>query len=250
VVRSFGSVFFASACTLVAVITLVGQVEPPRPPVTRKHALEELSEGASLVLMHPILRPLLFVSVVYNLSWFFLMAALVPSLRTGLHETATLIGITLGAYGVGLMLGAAIAARVLRRLPLHVVLSLGPVSAEVAALLMLSTLPYHSFILAGASLFVFGVGPMIWAVSTATLRQQITPLPILARTIAVVTFATFGARPLGAALGAAIGGAFGARGCLITVAIGFMLQATIFFAARLSPHLEVFKDGALDLKRR
>ncbi len=43
--------------------------------------------------------------------------------------------------------------------------------------------------------------------------------------------ATWGCRPIGAALGAAIGTAFGAEACIVVAAAGFLAQAAIILAS-------------------
>src|SRR5262249_25437518 len=80
---------------------------------------------------------------------------------------------------------------------------------------------------AGFSYFVMGIGPMMWIIGTATLRQTVVPPELLGRASAVSLTSTQGARPLGAAIGAVLGGAFGAETCLIVAALGFLAQALI-----------------------
>jgi predicted MFS family arabinose efflux permease len=81
------------------------------------------------------------------------------------------------------------------------------------------------------SFFLIGGGPMLWVISTTTLRQAVTTAAQLGRVSAVITTATYGARPLGAALGAVVGGWLGVEACLVAVALGFPVQALIILAS-------------------
>ena len=93
-------------------------------------------------------------------------------------------------------------------------IAIGPISGFIAALVMVLTIVVPSASLAGASFFLMGAGPIVWVVSTTTLRQTVTPDYLLGRVSATNSLA-YGARPIGAALGALIGGFFGAEACLI-----------------------------------
>ena len=122
--------------------------------------------------------------------------------------------------------GAFFAARVMRVLRLGTVIAIGPISGVVAALVMLSTIWLPFAPLAGLSFFLMGAGPILWVVSTTTLRQVVTPDHLLGRVSAINSVA-YGARPLGSAIGAAVGGLYGAPACLVIAAIGFLLQAAV-----------------------
>jgi len=120
----------------------------------------------------------------------------------------------------------------MRVLPLGTVISIGPISGLAAALVMGATiwLPYAP--IAGLSFFVMGAGPIVWVVSTTTLRQNVSPPDLLGRVSAINSLA-YGARPLGAGIGAAVGGYYGAEACLVVAAVGFALQATVILLSPL-----------------
>ena len=86
---------------------------------------------------------------------------------------------------------------------------------------MVATILVPSGWLAALSFFLMGAGPIVWVVSTTTLRQTVTPDALLGRVSAINTLA-YGARPIGAGLGALIGGLYGAETCLIVAAVGFL----------------------------
>src|SRR6185503_9785685 len=99
-----------------------------------------------------------------------------------------------------------------------------PVAGFVASLVMVTTIVAPSALLAGASFFLMGAGPIIWVISTTTLRQTVTPSHLLGR-VSALNIVAYGARPIGAAIGAAVGGFYGAEACLVVACVGFALQA-------------------------
>lgn len=96
---------------------------------------------------------------------------------------------------------------------------------------MVATLAWPSGVLAGASFFLFGVGPILWTISSTTLRQTVTPQAVLGRVSALFLTVNMGARPLGAALGGLVGDTWGAAACLVLALAGFGLQAAVTFAS-------------------
>jgi predicted MFS family arabinose efflux permease len=131
---------------------------------------------------------------------------------------------TLGAYGAGMVAGALGAPALGRLLSFGALIVVGPFSALIASLLMAATIVAPSGLLAGVSFFLFGAGPVIWVITTTTLRQTVTPNAMLGRVSAIIVTATYGARPVGAAIGAAVSAGFGVEACLAISAIGFFIQ--------------------------
>ncbi|MBI0434030.1 MFS transporter [Roseomonas sp. KE0001] len=225
----------AAGLSLLAARAKAGLPDPAPAPAPRRTALAGLREGAGFVLGHPLLRPVLVTAVVFNTAWFLLLAvyAAYAVERLGLSAAGT--GVTLGLYGAGMVAGAALAPPLLRRLPFGRLVAVGPCAGLLAALLMLASLgaPHGApgAALAGASLFLFGAGPILWTIATTTLRQAVTPDRLLGRVSAVVMTATFGARPLGAALGALLAARLGVEACLAAAALGFLVQALVIAAS-------------------
>ncbi|WP_323122114.1 MFS transporter [Burkholderia alba] len=231
----------AAALSALAASLLAGLREPPRPPGARRRFLLELGDGARFVLRDTLLRPMLATAVFFNLGFFTLQAIYVPYAAHRLGLSATAVGITLGAYGAGMVCGALAAPSIARRLRFGRVLTIGPCCGLLASLAMASTLALPSFWLAAASFFLFGAGPILWTVSSTTLRQAITPAGMMARVSAINSTSTYGARPLGALLGACVSAHWGMSACLVAAAASFAAQAAIIVlspAVRLAriPH--------------
>src|ERR1700680_3475979 len=65
---------FAAALSVSAVVLLAGIYEPTRSPAPRRHPLQDIKEGASFVLHHPLLRPVFVTQVIFNTASFLLLA--------------------------------------------------------------------------------------------------------------------------------------------------------------------------------
>ncbi len=219
---------FALACALsvCAVFLLSGLAEPARPALPPRNPLRDVKEGASFVLTHELLLPVFLTQIVFNTAFFMMQAMYVPYAINTLGLSAGGVGATLAALGVGMVVGALLAPRLSRALPFGVLIAIGPIAGVCSALAMLATLWLPSGVLAGLSFFLIGAGPVLWVISTGTLRQSATPPHLLGRVSAMYTLAQ-GARPVGALLGAYIGGVHGVDACLAAVLAGFVLQAAI-----------------------
>jgi MFS family permease len=106
---------------------------------------------------------------------------------------------------------------------------------------MASTTIIPSPWLAGTSFFLLGVGPILWVISTTTLRQSVTPPHLLGR-VSAINIMSYGARPLGAALGAIIGGLYGAEACLYLAVAIFAAQALVIL---MSPAVSLARQPAM-----
>jgi predicted MFS family arabinose efflux permease len=221
----------ATMLSIAAVAWLLRLPATPRGAPSPRHVLDELRHGAALVWRHPLLKPVMWTAVVWNISWFVLQAAYVPYAMRVLHLDASAVGFTLGCYGAGMLIGALAASRITRRLPFGIAVLLGPQVSVLAAGAMLATVLWPSMWPAALSFALFGAGPLVWVVSTTTLRQTVVPAAMLGQVSAIFLTVNTGARPLGAALGALVGSAWGEGACLALAAIGFVLQAAVIAAS-------------------
>jgi predicted MFS family arabinose efflux permease len=236
---------FAAALSMMAVVLLSGIYEPARAPAPRRHPLQEIKEGAAFVLHHPLLRPVFITQFIFNTASFLLLAVFVPYAVRHLGLSATGVGTTLAMYGVGMVAGALLATRVMRRFAFGTVIALGPVTGFVAAAVMALTTFIPAPWLAGLSFFLLGAGPILWVISTTTLRQSVTPPRLLGR-VSAINIMSYGARPLGSGLGAIVGGFYGAHACLCLAAAIFGAQALVILmspAVALARQPEMVGDG-------
>jgi len=190
------------------------------------------------VLRHDLLRPVFITQFIFNTASFLLLAVFVPYAVRHLGLSATGVGTTLAMYGVGMVVGALAATRVMRRIAFGTVIGLGPIAGFAAAGLMALTIFIPSPSLAALSFFLLGAGPILWVISTTTLRQSVTPPSLLGR-VSAINIMSYGARPLGSALGAVVGGFYGAEACLYLAAAIFGAQALVIL---LSPAVSLARQ--------
>jgi predicted MFS family arabinose efflux permease len=229
---------FAATLSVIAVVLLAGIYEPARAVTARRHPLHEIREGLAFVSQHKLLRPVFITQFIFNTASFLVLAVFVPYAVHRLGLSATGVGTILAMYGVGMVVGALLATRVMQRLPFGTVIGLGPVTGFVAAAVMALTTFIPAAPLAGLSFFLLGVGPILWVISTTTLRQSVTPPRLLGR-VSAINILSYGARPLGSALGAIVGGLYGAEACLYLAAAIFGAQALVIL---LSPAVSLSRQ--------
>jgi predicted MFS family arabinose efflux permease len=232
---------FAAALSVVAVVLLSGIYEPDRAPAPRRRPLQDIKEGAVFVLHHALLRPVFITQFIFNTASFLILAVFVPYAVHHLGLSATGVGTTLAMYGVGMVVGALLATQVMRRVAFGTVIGLGPVTGLVAAVVLALTTLVPSAALAGLGFFLLGVGPILWVISTTTLRQSVTPPSLLGR-VSAINIMSYGARPVGAALGALIGGFYGAEACLYLAVAIFAAQALVIL---MSPAVSLARQPAM-----
>lgn len=217
----------AAVLSLAAVALLLQLVEPARPVRPPRHPLREVQDGASFVWRDP----LLLTGAAWNIAWFVLQAAYVPYAVRVLGLGADAVGLTLGAFGAGMVVGALLAPRVVAALPFGRAIQLGPLLSVLAAATMVATLFVPSGVLAASAFFLFGAGPIVWTITSTTLRQSLTPAAMLGRVGALFLTVNTGARPVGAALGGLVGAGWGEAACLWLALAGFVLQALLILGS-------------------
>ena len=220
--------FVLSLMMSLAALGFLRQIqEPSRPAPPDRHPWLEVKEGAHFVWSHALMRPILLTSVAWNISWFVLQAIYVPYAIRTLGMSSSEVGLTLACYGVGMVTGSLLANRVVSMMPFGVAILLGPFFSVLAASVMALSLwmPYVG--VAAMAYFFFGFGPIIWTITSTTLRQSVTPNNMMGRVTAILIVAGTGARPLGALLGGFVGEMGSDLTCLLVVVAGFVTQAIV-----------------------
>jgi MFS family permease len=219
--------FLASAFSL----GLIRQPEPPRKPAaTGDSVRREIGQGLRLTLGQPVLRAL----AVFN-AWSAFFGAFYGALYSlyalqVLGVQPVLLGLFIGAGGLGALAGAAVAGRFTRRLGLG--------RALKAALLV--TLPLAPLTpLAGGPLWLIAlcmftpqlIGDLfdaIFDITTLSLRQAITPGAWLGRVTASMNVLSGGAFTVGLLVGGALGSLLGARNTLWVAVMGSVIGKLLF----------------------
>ena len=232
------SFVIAGLLSLVAVWFIANIREDERTKPTERHVMAELIEGMRFTRSQPLLLSIMATAVVWSTAFFVLQSIYVVYAVQRLGLTADQVGLTLGAYGAGMLLGGLFVPLVLPRIRIGLFIVLGPIGSLAGVLIIVSSRFMPGLALPLIGFFVFGVGPIMWTIGQTTLRQALTPTALLGRVSALFIVVSFGARPIGAALGGLIGSKIGLDAAMTTAAVGFALQLAIVLASPL-PRLKV-----------
>lgn len=211
-------------------------------PVERRHEStatgqtlrRDIQEGLGAVFGNVILRPLAIsgATVTFFAGAFFAVYILFLSEDLGLGSTA--VGIVLATGGVGSLVGAAIAAPIVRRIgegPTVIVarflFGLFGLSIPLAVLF-----PSIALAMVIASETLCWMMVIIGIIAEISIRQTVTPDHLLGRMAATFQFLKHGVTPFGALMGGLIGEFLGLPATLVIASTGFM-AAFVFVA--LSP---------------
>ena len=130
--------------------------------------------------------------------------------------------------------GCAGGPHVVQRLPPLATLIFGPAVSVIAAALFLMAPSGNGFAFAAAGHFLIGFGPMLWLICQTTVRQLVTPAPMLGRVNATVQTAIYGVRPLGALAGGIVAAQAGLQAALLLIAVSFVLSTLVIVLSPLA----------------
>lgn len=229
-----GGLAFILAFSL-SIVSAVFLICLPKEPLIEKsgrNIIQELCDGLIFLIKNKYLMPITITAFVFNLSQYLLLSIFAYYVINNLYFTSFEVGASLSLIGLGMLIGSFLYKIISKKINFGFQLSLGPISAFMASILMFLTLIYSAKILVFIAFFFFGFGPIIWTISTVSLRQLITPSNMIAKVSSVIMTVTFGARPLGAAIGVYISANFGVKSCILAVLIGFLIQLIIILLSK------------------
>ena len=225
---------FALAAIASAAAALVAfGLRTPASPGPRAPLADAIREGARFALRHELLRGIALCAVFWNFAFFALLAVAVPFCLTRVGLDAKGTGLAQGGYGLGLILGAAAAAAIVRRFEPRVILVAGPALSMAAPVLLFFAARGGGLPAAAAAFFLVGFGPMLWLICQTSIRQLVTPPDLIGRVAATIQVAIYGVRPLGAFAGGTVAWAFGLDAALVLVLAGFGLSLAVPLASAL-----------------
>ncbi|MEW1911871.1 MFS transporter [Kitasatospora sp. NPDC085895] len=215
-------------------LLLIRTSEPSPERPAERHLLRELRDGLGFVLRDRVLRALALIGFCCNFS---MVTVWTMFLLYGSHDlrlSSTALGGVLATASAGGLLGSVLSRRVIERFPLGRVyltaqsaLLLGPVLVPCAA----GPRPVMAamFVL---SFFTTYLGLGIAGVIIVSLRQAVTPQPMMGRMTAAFRTLLFGGGALGGLGAGLLAGQLGARGALAVAAAG---SAAVVLALPASP---------------
>ena len=211
---------------------LVMRIRIPEPPVSPRQRgttlRADVTEGLSVILKHPLLRPMAGCSATMNLFMHALFAVLLLYVVRDLALPATSLGIVVGALGLGGVAGAPLASRAARRFGAGRTIVRAAMLPGVGALLSVIAEPTAALVtvaLLALSQFVLGFSATVYSVNSVSLRQAIAPDHLRGRINASNRFLIWGTMPIGSLLGGGLAELMGLRFVLALAAIGFVLAS-------------------------
>ena len=217
----------AAIASAAAALVAFGLRAPPSPVPARAPLADAIREGARFALRHELLRGIALCAVFWNFAFFALLAVAVPFCLTRVGLDAKGTGLAQGGYGLGLILGAAAAAAIVRRFEPRVILVAGPALSMAAPVLLFLAARGGGLPAAAAAFFFVGFGPMLWLICQTSIRQLVTPPDLIGRVAATIQVAIYGVRPLGAFAGGWVGALFGLDAALVLVLAAFGLSLAV-----------------------
>ncbi len=200
-----------------AVAAIRSRLQADRAPTTAR-LRAQIAEGLRYVLGSPFLRDSVLVVAGMNLVFNGLFLALVVRAQD-LGASAAQIGLMLGVYGVGAVLGSLAAPWVHRRLPGRLIIV--SIAWAWAGLLVLQSLMPTVLWLGAVCGVIALLGPAFNVVFGAYV-YRVTPDELIARVRSVIKLFAWGAIPVGSLLGGVLSEQLGAAMALLVFAAGML----------------------------
>jgi MFS family permease len=209
----------------------VSLIRHPEPSVSTRHEVtgprtsvrEEIAIGLRYVTRHRVLRSLALTIGTENLFGNIADAILILYLVTEHRFSPALIGLAFTIGSVGVILGALITAPLTRVVGVGRIIILAAVGSSLSWLpvaLAPDPLLFPGLVATIVALSFFGV---FWNVNAMSLRQAITPRPMLGRVNATMRFISWGTIPIGTVMGGLLGGVIGLHNTILVGAFGGVL---------------------------
>ncbi len=214
--------FLVSALT----ILLVRKPEPQVVPTPRLHVWEELTAGMRAIAQSPIRRAFAGHSGTAGFFGGFFASLYVLYAISDLHLSPALLGAVIALGGIGNVIGAAIAPKLMRSAGIGTTLIGSLLIMGVASLMI--PLAHGSVVTATAFLMLAQVGDVCWPVFNVcelSLRQAITPSEVLGRVNAAMQMLNRGLLPIGSLAAGILGEMIGLRPTLAVGAAGLLLSS-------------------------
>jgi MFS family permease len=171
-----------------------------RPPRTRLHWLHEVTAGVRHLQRVPSLRRTTIAFGTCMLALGAVDTMLFAYLDEGLHRPPTFLGVLVSVQGVGVLIGALFAGRIMAHLGEVAVAAIGILTFGIAIALAVDPVLYLAFI----AMPFAGVGNAIVGVAFNTLLQRRTPDALMGRASAAADMVIGGAATVSMALGATV----------------------------------------------
>lgn len=189
----------------------------------------EIMVGLRFLWRNRVLRTLAFMTGIFNLTSsaafaIYVLFAVGPT--SAMKLTDAQVGLLFTTSAIGSLLGSFVAEYIERAIGRSLTLSFAIVTG--ALMLLTPAFTANAFII-GAALLIGGFGIVLWNVVAVSLRQRITPDPLLGRVNSGYRMLSWGTMPLGAAIGGVLGQFLGLTPVFLITGIGTLCILLFMF---------------------
>jgi MFS family permease len=195
---------FTQALAFAAGAVLIARMNVPavaQESTDRASMFRDLKSGLRWLAGHPAMRALAVSILLMNVTFTAAFATWVLYCTQLLRLTHLEFGLLTTCAAMGGLAGPWMFGRVQPLLGYAGIVRLGFV-IEGAVHLLLATVPPAPVV--AATMVSFGVHTMVWGAAANTLRQRVTPEPLLGRVTSVYFVASIGGSAIGAAIGSVL----------------------------------------------
>lgn len=193
----------------------------------------ELADGFRFVRTQPLLLGVIACALFWNMAFFALMVVFVPFALGPIGLNVAEAGAAQAAMGIGSLAAAFVASATLSRFSPRAVLTFGPASSLLAAILLAVSPSISGMVLPLVTFLLLGFGPILWFVCQNSIRQLVTPAELLGRVGSVIQVAIYGVRSVGALLGGFVAVHAGFEAALMMVVLLFAISTVCVLASAL-----------------
>jgi len=223
---AFGTLFAAFA------IFSIRKHEPHPSPDSERNFWREMKEGFQVVREIPSLQNLVVATSILNVGNTMFLAVFFLFVYDELRMSPLIAGIALAMGGVGVVIGAVVAPRLLRKMGLGPVLTTALLINGLGYLAVRASTYGPSAILLALLWLIANMGIPIYNINQVSFRQTIVPDRLQGRMNATMRAFSYGAATLGALIGGVVGAGYGIQSSMI---IGAIVALSAAFLIRFGP---------------
>ncbi|HET7270047.1 MAG TPA: MFS transporter [Rubrobacter sp.] len=204
-----------------------------------KGLFDEVAEGLSFILGHPVLRATCFLMALVNGVGFTVYAQLVLYAKERLGASDTQVGLLYAAGSIGMVVLALAAGPLRRHLSFSKAVLSAPMLGGIFIVLLASTRWYWTALVLWASIWGLVV---FFDINTNSLLQTVVPEQLLGRVRSAVSVLSWSAIPLGTIVGGVaiertqdVALVYGAIGAIVSVAALVFTFTAVGHANRYLP---------------
>ena len=201
----------------------------------------DIGEGLRWLWAQRVIRALVLTAGVINLIMFSFFAIFVLFAQDILEVSDVTYGALLAIVGLGGLVGAILAPRIIDRIGPGNTLRLNIAVAVVVFPLAGSASSVWVVAILG---FVFVMGMAGWNVVSVSLRQTLTPDELRGRVSGAARLLAWGTQPIGAILGGVIAAAFGLRAPFFIGGAGFLILLLVMWRILSNESIQSARDQA------